>query len=490
MNAFRFFNTTNLHAHGLHVSPTQDNVFARVPPGANLTYSYFIPTDHAPGAFWYHSHYHGATAIQIMGGLVGALIVDAEPGALPAWLAALPEQVLLLQNLVFRYIGVAAQGHPAPSFALLESAAYNFSGGFTGGYTADASYSAPATYTVNGLVSPTLSLAAGSSTVLRIIYASAAETPTISLQGGVNASCSMHVIALDVVYLTAPRSVAFVRLAPGSRADLVVGCAQPGAVNLSTTATIYSNLAQTLVALTITGTPAAPAPLPATTAVARPPYLADMTGVTPATFVQLSISQPPVPSEQPQTSQGLEFWIGMGVDCSAVNATAGAATSPAATSPGCPFGAFSGQRGTVASAYPAGAVQMLGSPAQATFFGAGQPPHPMHIHVNHFQIISIGSGLAADGFSVVGDRRDTINVGTGTDLSVDAGTVIRWWPVDFSGEVVVYVASISPTLFDPLVDAASHLDASRCSLARCRSLTPHPSHPLPFPSTLFRHCHM
>lgn len=71
------FNTTNLHTHGLHVSPTgnSDNVLIEVPPGTSFPYEFNIPADHPAGTFWYHSHRHGSTAAQVASGMVGALIV-------------------------------------------------------------------------------------------------------------------------------------------------------------------------------------------------------------------------------------------------------------------------------------------------------------------------------------------------------------------------------------------------------------------------------
>ena len=73
---------TNLHVHGLHVSPegSGDNVFVMVNPGAAHDYEYRLPADHPPGVFWYHPHHHGMVADQIFAGLFGAIIVeDADP---------------------------------------------------------------------------------------------------------------------------------------------------------------------------------------------------------------------------------------------------------------------------------------------------------------------------------------------------------------------------------------------------------------------------
>jgi len=73
---------TNLHVHGLHVSPegNGDNVFVSVAPGSTFDYEYKLPGDHPPGVYWYHPHHHGMVADQIFAGLFGAIIVeDPEP---------------------------------------------------------------------------------------------------------------------------------------------------------------------------------------------------------------------------------------------------------------------------------------------------------------------------------------------------------------------------------------------------------------------------
>ncbi len=72
------FNNTNLHTHGWHVSPTgqSDNVLLDMPPQTSLDYEYYLPKDHPAGTFWYHSHRHGSTALQVSSGMVGTLIVE------------------------------------------------------------------------------------------------------------------------------------------------------------------------------------------------------------------------------------------------------------------------------------------------------------------------------------------------------------------------------------------------------------------------------
>jgi FtsP/CotA-like multicopper oxidase with cupredoxin domain len=71
------FNTTNLHTHGLHVSPAgnSDNVLLNIAPQTEFPYEINIPSDHPAGTFWYHAHRHGSTAVQVASGASGILIV-------------------------------------------------------------------------------------------------------------------------------------------------------------------------------------------------------------------------------------------------------------------------------------------------------------------------------------------------------------------------------------------------------------------------------
>lgn len=74
------FNGTNLHSHGLWVSPTgnSDNVLLSINPGVSFQYEYNIPEDHPAGTFWYHPHRHGSTALQVGSGMAGALVIHGD----------------------------------------------------------------------------------------------------------------------------------------------------------------------------------------------------------------------------------------------------------------------------------------------------------------------------------------------------------------------------------------------------------------------------
>lgn len=109
------FNSTNLHAHGLWISPAgnSDNVLLRVNPNVQFQYEYNIPADHPAGTYWYHPYLHSSTALQVSSGMVGALIIRGtrlpaagQPGDIDTLLkradgTAFPERILLLQQIPY-----------------------------------------------------------------------------------------------------------------------------------------------------------------------------------------------------------------------------------------------------------------------------------------------------------------------------------------------------------------------------------------------------
>lgn len=96
------FNSTNLHTHGLHVSPSgqSDNVFVEIKPGHDFYYTIHIPLDQPAGTYWYHAHKHGAVAVQLASGMSGAIIVDGGMDSLPAVKAA-RERIFVFQQLSY-----------------------------------------------------------------------------------------------------------------------------------------------------------------------------------------------------------------------------------------------------------------------------------------------------------------------------------------------------------------------------------------------------
>ena len=89
---------TNLHFHGLGVSPLNngDNVFLHIAPKQTFTYEIKIPEKHV-GLFWYHPHMHGDVDRQIIGGLSGGIVVEGSDRLYP-FLRGLTERVLLIKH--------------------------------------------------------------------------------------------------------------------------------------------------------------------------------------------------------------------------------------------------------------------------------------------------------------------------------------------------------------------------------------------------------
>ena len=109
------FNRTNLHAHGMWVSPNgnSDNVLLSINPSVSFQYEYNVSIEHPAGTFWYHPHLHGSTALQVSSGMAGFLIVkgDRPPsvqrtGDIDTLLkdaagAAIPDRPVLLQQIQY-----------------------------------------------------------------------------------------------------------------------------------------------------------------------------------------------------------------------------------------------------------------------------------------------------------------------------------------------------------------------------------------------------
>jgi len=109
------FNDTNLHTHGLWISPSgnSDNVLVTIKPGDQFHYRYEIPAEHPAGTYWYHPHQHGAGFVQVGSGMAGALIVTGNrlptatgPGDVDVLLKdergqPFPERVMIFQHIVY-----------------------------------------------------------------------------------------------------------------------------------------------------------------------------------------------------------------------------------------------------------------------------------------------------------------------------------------------------------------------------------------------------
>jgi FtsP/CotA-like multicopper oxidase with cupredoxin domain len=96
-NVPHMFDSTNLHLHGLDVIPHlfepvgTGNPLSKmidVMPGKTYDYEFKIPGDQPPGLSWYHPHHHGSTAVQAVSGMAGPLITYGDIDEVPEIKAA------------------------------------------------------------------------------------------------------------------------------------------------------------------------------------------------------------------------------------------------------------------------------------------------------------------------------------------------------------------------------------------------------------------
>ena len=194
---------TNLHTHGLHVSPSgnADNVFLTVPPGQTQDFEIPIPANHPPGLFWYHPHAHHFSNEQVRNGMSGALIVEGLLDSVPA-LRGIKERVLLLKDIQ------------------LDS-----------GHVANRSIGVGASRTVNGLVDPTLVLRPGETELWRIGNVGANLYYRLRLDGH-----RFYQVARDGNRFARIVPADELFIPPGGRIEVLVQGGQPGAHMLHTLA--------------------------------------------------------------------------------------------------------------------------------------------------------------------------------------------------------------------------------------------------------------
>ncbi|WP_115787172.1 multicopper oxidase family protein [Arthrobacter silvisoli] len=194
---------TNLHLHGLHVTPqgNGDNAFISVDPGSSFDYEYRIPDDHPPGVYWYHPHHHGNAADQLFAGLFGAIIVeDRVPAAVSR------ERVMVVSDTT-----LDAGGTVLPPSAMERMA------GREGQLLL-----------LNGQLTPRLEARPGEHERWRIVNACASRYLLLSMEGR-----RLRVLGIDSGAPDPADPATEILLVPGNRADLLVTAA-PGDVLLTT----------------------------------------------------------------------------------------------------------------------------------------------------------------------------------------------------------------------------------------------------------------
>jgi FtsP/CotA-like multicopper oxidase with cupredoxin domain len=183
---------TNLHTHGLLVSPegNSDNVFIHIEPGESFDYEYRLPDDHPPGLFWYHPHQHGLVADQLFAGMYGAILVEdrEEP-------PFTRERVLVVSDITLDGAGRVRQ--PSQMERMM---------GREGELVL-----------VNGQTGAVLSARPAERERWRVVNACSSRFLSLRLDGQ-----SVRLLGRDIGPLAEPQDVEEVLLTPGSRAELAV----------------------------------------------------------------------------------------------------------------------------------------------------------------------------------------------------------------------------------------------------------------------------
>jgi suppressor of ftsI len=205
-------NMTNLHFHGLHVSPDapQDDVLSMMAmPGQSLHYVVDIPLDQPPGLYWYHTHPHGESYQQDLDGMSGAIVIDGIDRYVPE-VRSMKERILILRD-------AELHEHDAASSSLKERV--QLSPAACGA----ASGEPQRIFTVNGVIRPQIGIAPGEQQFWRIVNAS----PDLYADLEIDTE-QLTVVALDGMPLAyhdpsrRTESLQHVLLAPAGRVEAIV----------------------------------------------------------------------------------------------------------------------------------------------------------------------------------------------------------------------------------------------------------------------------
>ncbi len=171
---------TNLHFHGLHVSPNapQDDVLDMIAsPGEILHYSVRVPPQQPPGLYWYHTHSHGESYVQDLDGMSGAIVVEGIERYAPE-VRNMRERILVLRDFVLPNDSVERK-------RVMESVAMQTT------QCGAATERPEAAFTVNGTLRPKIDIAPGERQFWRIVNASPDLYADLELDSG-----SFEVVAL------------------------------------------------------------------------------------------------------------------------------------------------------------------------------------------------------------------------------------------------------------------------------------------------------
>jgi len=192
---------TNLHVHGLHVSPLTpgDNVLLHIPPGERFVYEYTLPKNHPAGTYFYHPHRHGLASNQTFKGMSGLIIIEGDIDQIPG-IAGLPERSLVLQRPTI-------QGGVVPDLAPNQPGVPP----------------RPTKVLVNGAETPIMFISPGETQRWRLLNATVSSLWNISVEGH-----DMTLISQDGNTLAKAVTVDSIDIATAQRRDVLIQGGPPG----------------------------------------------------------------------------------------------------------------------------------------------------------------------------------------------------------------------------------------------------------------------
>jgi len=324
----RLSNQTNLHYHGMHVSPvgTADNMLVMVDANGSFRYRFSIPTNHPAGLFWYHAHVHGLVTNQVGRGAAGMLYVANSFTDAVAQMG-IRQRLFMLQQAYFEPDGktlISDDGNrDDPNLALS---------------------------LINGALMPEIHIRRGEPQVWSLINASTSAFYMLRLAGH-----TFDVIAEDGIPLVSPLMGQETLLLPSARRFGVVvrGNAAPGQYLLS-----YDSFNQ--------GVDTWPQKAVGTVVV-------DGAAWTGPQHPGVDLTTPPVDLSAAKVKKSGYRTITLGMDTSVPEGT---------------FGRFTINGHAWDPAYSEWTAT-LGTVEEWRFVNQTEQDHPMHVHTNPMQVISV-----------------------------------------------------------------------------------------------------
>lgn len=342
-------NTTNLHVHGLNVSPkdNSDNVLLSILPGDSLDYLLVLPEHHASGTYWFHPHHHTSTWAQVASSLAGSIIVNdrLDPVVTDPNILTYESKVFVFS--MFRYDTVTkAVGVPR---RLTKASMFDPLTGMN------------SPLLVNGVTGGTVTMRPQEIQRWRLINATFEPLVTLrwlKISGADTMVVPQHEIAADGLYYDTMKTVDSVVVHTGARADVLVAApAEAGryVVELSALGTKFQTLERRIAfEIDVKGDPVLPA-------------------MSLPTRLPKAIQRGPIADDEIVGSRDVYFDIdptGIDTDSTAVSRMFKINNSP-----------FNHDVVNI--------TVRAGTAEEWTIINRSSGTHPFHIHVNEFQVTEI-----------------------------------------------------------------------------------------------------